>query len=163
MSGFAHPKALVSTQWLADHLHDSHIKVLEVGPNSSEYEAGHIPGTVAGWGFAELQGTEGRDIPDEAEIGDMLSQAGITEDDTVVIYGGMSNLIAAMAFWVLKVYGHEDVRLLDGGRQKWLSEKRAITRGTPSGCRRILAGLADSHHEQRWDVQVHGAAAGALR
>jgi thiosulfate/3-mercaptopyruvate sulfurtransferase len=132
MSGFAHPNALVSTQWLADHLHDSHIKLLEVGWDSSEYEAGHIPGTVAGWGLVDVQGTDGRDIPDEAEIGDKLSQAGIAEDDTVVIYGGLGNLIAAMAFWVLTVYGHGDVRLLDGGLQKWLSEKRAITTERPS-------------------------------
>jgi len=132
MSSYVPPEVLVSTQWVADHLSDSNVRLLEAGWDISEYEAGHIPGTVAGWEFADLQRADNRDIPNKAQIEAMLSQAGIANDNTVVIYGGLSNLVAAMAFWVLKIYGHADVRLLDGGRQKWLKENRPLTAERPS-------------------------------
>jgi len=132
MSSYVPPEVLVSTQWVADHLSDSNVRLLEAGWDISEYEAGHIPGTVAGWEFADLQRADSRDIPNKAQIEAMLSQAGIANNNTVVIYGGLSNLVAAMAFWVLKIYGHADVRLLDGGRQKWLAENRPLTAERPS-------------------------------
>ena len=132
MSSYVHPEVLVSTQWVADHLGDSNVRLLEVGWDISEYEAGHIPGTVAGWEFADLQRADSRDIPNKAQIEDMLSQAGIANNNTVVIYGGLSNLVAVMAFWVLKIYGHADVCLLDGGRQKWLAENRSLTTERPT-------------------------------
>ncbi len=126
------PNVLVSTDWVADHLDDSNVRLLEAGWDTSEYEAGHIPRTSAGWGFADLQRTDNRDIPNKAQIESMLSQAGIAANNTVAIYGGLSNLVATMAFWVLKIYGHKDVRLLDGGRQKWLAENRPLTTVRPS-------------------------------
>lgn len=127
MSTYMHPEVLVSPQWVADHLNDSNVRLLEAGWDASEYEASHIPGAVAGWGFADLQRADSCDIPNKAQIENMLSQAGIANHHTVVIYGGLSNLVAVMAFWVLKIYGHADVRLLDGGRQKWLAENRSLT------------------------------------
>jgi len=122
MSGYAHPEVLVSTQWIADHLNDSNVRLLEVGVNTSEYESGHIAGAVAGWGLSDFQ-----HLADKAQVEAMLSNAGIANGDTVVIYGGLNNLIAVMAFWMLKIYGHADIRLLDGGRQKWLAEGRSLS------------------------------------
>ena len=115
MSAYAHPGVLVNTQWVADHLGDSNARFLEVGWDSSEYKSGHIPGTVAGWGLADV-----RRLDYKAQVEAMLSNAGIANTDMVLVYGGLSNLVAAMAFWMLKIYGHADVRLLDGGREKWL-------------------------------------------
>jgi thiosulfate/3-mercaptopyruvate sulfurtransferase len=127
MSNFANPKVLVNTQWVSDHLNDSNVRLLEVGWDSSEFESGHIPNAVAGWRYADLHRGDSHAIPSKSEIEAMLSQAGIANLDTVVVYGGLGNLIAAMAFWLLKLYGHKDVRLLDGGRQKWVAEKRPLS------------------------------------
>jgi len=132
MSDYAYPQSLVTTQWVADHLNDLSVRLLEVGWDSSEFEAGHIPGTVAAWGYTDLHRADEREIPSKSEIESMLSQAGIAKSDTIVLYGGFANLAAAMAFWVLKIYGHPDVRLLDGGRQKWLAENRPLSTETPS-------------------------------
>lgn len=120
-------KVLVNTQWVADHLNDSNIRLLEVGWDSSEYESGHIPGAVAGWGLADV-----RRLDDKSQVEAMLSSVGISNADVIVIYGGLSNLVAAMAFWMLKIYGHSDVRLLDGGRQKWLAENRPLSTEKPN-------------------------------
>lgn len=127
MSSYAYPQSLVTTQWVADHLNDSNVRLLEVGWDTSEFEGGHIPDTVAAWGYMDLHRAQEREIPSQSEIEAMLSRAGIANNDTIIIYGGFGNLIAAMAFWVLKIYGHLDVRLLDGGRQKWMAENRPLS------------------------------------
>ena len=127
MSAYTHPEVLVKTQWIADHLNDSKIRLLEVGWDASEYESGHILGAVAGWGLADV-----RRLDDKSQVEAMLSSAGISNEDVVVIYGGLSNLVAAMAFWMLKIYGHAEVRLLDGGRQKWLAENRPLSTEKPN-------------------------------
>lgn len=132
MSDYAYPQSLVTTQWLADHLNVPNIRLVEVGWDTSEFEAGHIPSTVAAWGYTDLHRANEREIPNKSEIESMLSQAGIANNDTIVLYGGFGNLIAAMAFWVLKIYGHPDVRLLNGGRQKWLAENRSLSTEIPS-------------------------------
>lgn len=132
MSTYAHPEVLVDTQWVADHWNAPNAKLLEAGWDASEFESGHIPGAVAGWGFADVQNAETRDIPAKSEIERILSQAGISNNDTIVLYGGIGNLIAVMAFFVLKIYGHADVRLLDGGRQKWLTEGRELSADKPN-------------------------------
>ena len=132
MSTYAYPEVLVNTQWLVDHLNDPNVKLLEVGWDPSEFESGHIPGAMAGWGFADVQNGATRDIPSKSEIERMLSQAGISNGDTLVLYGGIGNLIAVMAFFILKIHGHADVRLLDGGRQKWLADGRELSVEKPN-------------------------------
>jgi len=144
MSTYARPEVLVSTQWVADHLNDSNVRFLEVGVNTSEYESGHIPGAVAGWGLSDFQ-----HLADKAQVEAMLSNAGIANSDTVVIYGGLSNLIAVMAFWMLKVYGHADIRLLDGGRQKWLAEGRSLSVEKPRVQRKQYVA-----QEPNWDLRA---------
>ena len=132
MSTFENAKVLVSTQWVFDHLNDPNVRLLEVGWDTSEYESGHIPNAVAGWGFSDIQQGDSRVIPSTAQIEDMLSKAGINNDNTIVVYGGLNNLIAAMGFWLLKIYGYKDVRLLDGGRQKWTAENRPLSAELPA-------------------------------
>lgn len=132
MSNYAYPQSLATTQWVAEHLNDPTVRLLEVGWDTSEFDAGHIPGTVAAWKYADIHRADEREIPSKSEIEDMLSKAGIADEDTVVIYGGFGNLIAVMVFWILKIYGHQDVRLIDGGRQKWLAEGRPLSTEIPS-------------------------------
>jgi thiosulfate/3-mercaptopyruvate sulfurtransferase len=131
MASFANPEVLVDTQWVSDHLHDRNVRLLEVGWDASEFESGHIPSAIAGWGYANIHQGDSRSLPDKSQIESMLSQVGIANDDTVIVYGSFGNLIAVMAFWLLKLYGHGDVRLLDGGRQKWIAENRPLSTEVP--------------------------------
>lgn len=132
MTDYAYPQSLATTQWVADHLNDSNVRLLEVGWDRSEFNAGHIPNAVAAWQYADMHRNDEREIPNKSAIEDMLSKAGITNNDMVILYGGFGNLIAVMAFWVLKIYGHLNVGLLDGGRQKWLVEGRPLNTEIPS-------------------------------
>jgi thiosulfate/3-mercaptopyruvate sulfurtransferase len=131
MSDYAHPEALVSTAALAERLDDPNVRIVEVIWGDSldfgrpAYERGHISGAVA-WDFAQdLQnpGTPG-DVADAAAMQTLLSRSGVGSDTTLVVYSGLSNLLATFAFWLLKVYSHRDVRLLDGDKRKWLDEGR---------------------------------------
>jgi thiosulfate/3-mercaptopyruvate sulfurtransferase len=138
MSQVAYPQSLVSTAWLADHLHDPTIRIVEViwgdsdGWGALAYRTGHIPGAVA-WDFAtDLQEPARNDIAAQAGIEALLGRAGVTPATTVVVYSGLSNLLATFAFWLLKLYGHQDVRLLDGDRRKWLAENRPLSTDAPS-------------------------------
>jgi len=122
MSGYVHPESLVNTQWLAGHLEYPSVRLVEVvWGNSDEwgapaYRAGHIPGAVA-WDFSsDLQDPARNDLVGKAGLEALLARSGTTPATTVVLYSGLSNLLATFAFWLLKLYGHQDVRLLDGDR-----------------------------------------------
>ena len=132
MFDYAHPESLVTTQWVSDHLNDPNVRLLEVAWDTSEFESGHIPNAVAGWVFNDIQQGDSRTLPSKVQIENKLSEAEITNNDTVVVYGGFGNLIAVMTFWLLKLYGHRDVRLLDGGRQKWIAENRPLSKELPT-------------------------------
>lgn len=121
MADYANPDVLVSTQWVHDHL-ESGIRLIEVDLDPKLYAAGHIPGAV-GWDWSrDLNDPVRRDIPTQAAFELLMSEAGVAPGDTVVLYGDSSNWFAAFAFWVMKLYGHRDVRLMNGGRSKWLNE-----------------------------------------
>jgi thiosulfate/3-mercaptopyruvate sulfurtransferase len=127
MADYAHPEVLVATQWVADHLSDPKIRLVEVDVDTSAYEQGHVPGSV-GWNWqTQLQDTILRDLVDRAGFERLLGQSGISNDTTIVLYGDNNNWFAAWAFWQFKYYGHGDVRLMNGGRKKWLEEKRPVT------------------------------------
>jgi thiosulfate/3-mercaptopyruvate sulfurtransferase len=131
MADYAHPEVLVSTQWVADHLSDPKIRLVEVDVDTSAYDQGHIPGAV-GWNWqTQLQDLVRRDLVDKAGFERLLGQSGITNDTTVILYGDNNNWFAAWGLWQLKYYGHGDARLLNGGRKKWLEEKRPITTEAP--------------------------------
>ena len=124
--------ALVTTDWLTGHLGDANLVVAEVDENTDLYEEGHIPGAVKLHWRQDLQDPVERDIVDKATFEQVLGSRGIGNDTAVVLYGDKNNWFAAYAYWYLKVYGHGDVRILDGGRQKWIDEGRELTTVAPS-------------------------------
>ena len=120
-------KVLVTTEWLAERLAEPGLVVAEVDENPDLYEEGHIPGAVKVHWKDDLQDPVVRDVVSKAMFERLMGERGIRSDTTVVLYGDKNNWFAAFAFWYLKVFGHEDVRLLDGGRQKWIEEGRELT------------------------------------
>jgi thiosulfate/3-mercaptopyruvate sulfurtransferase len=120
-------EALVSTEWAEQHLNDPGVVFVEVDEDTTAYDKGHIPGAVRIDWKAELQDPVRRDFVDKAGFERLLSGKGISNDDTVVLYGGNNNWFAAYAYWYFKIYGHEKVKLLDGGRKKWELESRELT------------------------------------
>ena len=132
MAGYANPDALVETDWLEVHVNDPNIRVIEVDEDTEAYEKGHIQGAV-GWNWTTDLHTEvGRDYVDQAGLSELLSAAGVGPDTTVILYGGNNNWFAAYAYWVLKLRGFDDVKLLNGGRKKWELESRELTQDPPS-------------------------------
>jgi len=129
---YAEPGRLVSTDWLAAHLDEPGLVVVESDEDVLLYETGHIPGAVKVDWHTELNDPVVRDYVDGAGFSALLSRKGISRDDTVVIYGDKNNWWAAYALWVFSLFGHEDVRLLDGGRDRWISEGREITTELPA-------------------------------
>jgi thiosulfate/3-mercaptopyruvate sulfurtransferase len=124
---YAHPERLVSTQWLADHLGEPGLVVVESDEDVLLYETGHIPGAVKVDWHTELNDPVVRDYVDGAGFAALLGRKGIERSDTVVIYGDKNNWWAAYALWVFSLFGHADVRLLDGGRDRWIAEGRELT------------------------------------
>jgi thiosulfate/3-mercaptopyruvate sulfurtransferase len=123
---------LVSTQWVADHGNDAGVKLVEVDVDTNAYGEGHVAG-AAGWNWtSQLQDQTRRDIIAKADLEKLLSDSGISSSDTIVLYGDNNNWFAAYAFWVLELYGHQNLRLMDGGRKKWLEENRPTTTDVPS-------------------------------
>jgi thiosulfate/3-mercaptopyruvate sulfurtransferase len=119
---------LVSTQWVADHLKDSKVKLIEVDVDTTQYEEGHAPGAVGFNWTSQLQDQVRRDIATKEQISELLSKAGVSNDDTIVLYGDNNNWFAAYAFWLLRMYGHQSLKLMDGGRKKWVDEGRPTTK-----------------------------------
>ena len=132
MSDYAHPEVLVSTEWVAAHAKDNGVRLVEVDVDTSAYDQGHIEGAIA-WNWqTELQDALLRDLAEPKAFEALLGKAGISPSTTVVLYGDNNNWFAAWAFWQLKYYGHDKVLLMNGGRKKWLEEKRAVTTTVPS-------------------------------
>ncbi len=131
-SGYAHPEVLVSTQWVAEHHADPNVRIVESDEDVLLYELGHIPGAVKIDWHTDLQDPVRRDYLDKAHFEALLSGKGIGNDTTVVFYGDKNNWWATYAFWVFKLFGHADCRVMDGGRQKWIDEGRPLTREVPS-------------------------------
>jgi thiosulfate/3-mercaptopyruvate sulfurtransferase len=122
MSGYAHPEVLVSTDWVKENLGKPGIKLIEVDVDTKAYEAGHIPGAIGFNWQTQLQDGIRRDILGKEEFETLLSQSGVSSNDTIILYGDNNNWFACYAFWLFKMYGHKDVRLMNGGRVKWLNE-----------------------------------------
>ena len=130
--GYAHPEALVDADWVEAHLNDPKVRLIEVDVDTNAYDQGHISGAVGFNWKKELQDQVVRAPLSKAHLEELLGRAGVSNDTTIVLYGDNNNWFAAWALWILKYYGHEDVRLLDGGRVKWLAVKREITTEVPS-------------------------------
>ncbi|WP_298401344.1 sulfurtransferase [uncultured Chloroflexus sp.] len=132
MSGYAHPEALVETQWVADHLNDPNVRIVESDEDLLLYETGHIPGAVKIDWVQDLNDPVIRDYLDSDRFASLMRAKGISNDTTVVLYGDKHNWWATYAFWVFKLFGHHDVRIMNGGRAKWIAEGRPLTREVPS-------------------------------
>ena len=128
---FAHPEKLVSTDWVAAHLEDPDVVVVESDEDVLLYETGHIPGAIKIDWHADLNDATVRDYLDGEAFAELLSRHGISRDTTVVFYGDNFNWWAAYALWVFGLFGHRDTRLMDGGRQKWVAEGRPMTTDKP--------------------------------
>ncbi|MFN7994491.1 MAG: sulfurtransferase [Bryobacteraceae bacterium] len=131
METYAHPETLVSTEWVDSHSADPGVRVVEVDVDTKAYDEGHVPGAVAWAWNRQLCDTVRRDILSQEQFENLMSASGITPDSTIVIYGDNNNWFAAWAFWQAKIYGHRDVRLMNGGRKKWLSEGRDLATEVP--------------------------------
>jgi thiosulfate/3-mercaptopyruvate sulfurtransferase len=129
---YAKPEVLVSTDWLEAHLDDPTVRAIEVDEDTSAYEKGHVRGAVAWKWTTDLHTKVGRDYLDQAGFSGLLSAAGVGADTTVVLYGGNNNWFAAYAYWLLKLRGFDNVKLLNGGRKKWELESRELAHEVPA-------------------------------
>jgi thiosulfate/3-mercaptopyruvate sulfurtransferase len=128
MGAYANPNVLVDTRWVADHMKDQNIRIIEVSVDAGAFDQGHIPGAVAWNWFRDLEEHPVRDIASKEKLERLLGQAGVNNSTTVVLYGDNSNWFAAYAYWLLKYYGHRDARIMNGGRKKWIEEGRPLTK-----------------------------------
>ena len=132
MSNYAHPEALVGTDWVAQHSSDPAVRIVEVDVNNAAYDEGHVPNALAWAWNSQLCDTVRRDILAKEQFEQLMSESGITPKMILVLYGDNNNWFAAWAFWQAKIYGHRDVRIMNGGRTKWLAEGRELSLERPS-------------------------------
>jgi thiosulfate/3-mercaptopyruvate sulfurtransferase len=129
---YKNPDVMVDTDWLAEHLNDPNVRVIEVDEDTSAYEKGHVPNALAWNWTTDLHAEVGRDYVDQEGLSKLLQRAGVGSDTTVVLYGGNNNWFAAYAYWLIKYLGFDNVKLVNGGRKKWELESRELTQDTPS-------------------------------
>jgi len=130
--GYARPDVLVDTEWVAQHLQDPSVRIVESNEDQLLYPSGHIPGAVQVDWAADLNDPVRRDYLDRAGFESLMSRIGVTKDTTVVFYGDKSNWWATYAFWVFQLFGHTSAKVMDGGRLKWEQEGRPLTREVPA-------------------------------
>ena len=130
--GYAHPECLVGTDWVEDHLADPNIRIIESDEDYLLYDTGHIPGAVRVDWFTTLQHPVRRDFLSKAEFEQLCSQLRINQETMLIFYGDKNNWFACYAFWVFQYYGHENARIMDGGRAKWEKEGRPFTKEVPA-------------------------------
>jgi thiosulfate/3-mercaptopyruvate sulfurtransferase len=135
MANYAHPEVLVTTDWVVQHLADPKVKLVEVDVDTKSYDEGHVPNAIAWAWNTQLSDQVRRDILSKEQLEALMSSSGISRDTTVVIYGDNNNWFSAWALWQMKIYGHADVRLMDGGRKKWLAEGRELSTEVPKPAR----------------------------
>jgi thiosulfate/3-mercaptopyruvate sulfurtransferase len=164
MGDYANPGALVSTDWLAEHLDDPNVRTIEVDENSAAYQENHIRG-ASGWNWkTDLHAPVGRDYVDAQGLQGLLRAAGVNDDTTVVLYGGNNNWFAAYAYWIAKLRGYDNVKLLDGGRKKWELEGRELVTDAPtaSGGNVTLSGDGDDSIRALRDDVLSKAGSGSF-
>ena len=131
MENYAHPEVLVETEWVAEHLDDPQVRLIDTHIDPTSYEAGHIPGAVFWHGFETLLKSDYQVNFEKAAVEDLCGRSGIANDTTVIVYSEHS-AIAPWVFWFLKSIGHEDVRVLNGGRKKWIADSHPLTTDPPT-------------------------------
>ena len=163
MAEYAHPEALVSADWVAEHGGDADVRLIEVDVDTAAYDQGHIAGAV-GWNWqSQLQQTVRRDVVGKAAMEQLLGSAGVDNATTIILYGDNNNWFAAWAFWQIKYYGHRDVRLMNGGRAKWLADNRPLTTDIPQyAAKAYTAQEPDESIRAYRDQVLAGVNAGSL-
>ena len=136
MADYFKPEVLVSTDWVDQHKKDEDVRIAEVDVDTEAYQEGHIEGSV-GWNWkTQLCDTMFRDLVPRKNLETLLGEAGIDNSTTIVLYGDNNNWFACWAFWQLKIYGHADVRIMNGGRKKWIAEGRSLTKEIPKASKK---------------------------
>ena len=131
------PESIVETDWVAEHLSDANVRLVEVDVDTGAYQQGHVPGAV-GWNWTtQLNDTVRRDILNKAQMQRLLGDSGIGRNTTVVLYGDNNNWFATYAFWQMRMIGHRRLKIMNGGRQKWIQEGRPVSTDAPSYPSRI--------------------------
>jgi thiosulfate/3-mercaptopyruvate sulfurtransferase len=130
--GYAHPDTLVTTEWVAEHLNDPSVRLVESNEDILLYDTGHISGAVKVDWHADLNDPNVRDYISREQFEALMRRLGIANDTTVVFYGDKNNWWATYAYWVFQLFGHDNAKVMDGGRAKWIAEKRAVTRDIPA-------------------------------
>ena len=164
MAEYAHPEKLVSTQWVAEHLDDPGVCLIEVDVDTGAYDEGHPPGAVAWDWTSQLQDQVQRDVASREAVETLLRGAGANDDSQIVLYGDNNNWFAAYALWMLEMYGVDNTALMDGGRVKWLAESRPTTTEAPGPAAGSIA-VAERDEAIRAklpDVIAHIGAGGQL-
>jgi thiosulfate/3-mercaptopyruvate sulfurtransferase len=134
---YAHPEVLVDTQWVEDHLKDSNVRIAEVDYDpKANYLLGHVPGAVLFDWKGDINDPTLRNVLSKDSCEKLLQNTGLNDNTILILYGDFNNWFAAFAFWVFKYYGYKDVRLMNGGRKKWLEEDRALSKDVPSNISR---------------------------
>jgi thiosulfate/3-mercaptopyruvate sulfurtransferase len=159
MADYAHPEVLVSTDWVAQHANDANVRVVEVDVDTNAYKEGHVPGAIAWSWTTQLSDTVRRDILNKHQFEKLMGDSGISNDTTVVLYGDNNNWFAAWAFWEMKMYGHKDVRIMNGGRKKWLAEGREVSTSEPSLAPAIYRAVGPDNSLRAFLDQVQAALA----
>jgi thiosulfate/3-mercaptopyruvate sulfurtransferase len=131
-NGYAHPEAVVETEWVAEHLHNPEIRIVESDEDYLLYETGHIPGAVKVDWFTTLQHPIRREFITKEDFEELCSKLGISNNTTVIFYGDKSNWFATYALWLFRYYGHENAKIMNGGRNKWILENRPLTKEVPT-------------------------------
>jgi len=132
MENYAIPDVLVSTEWVNEHKNDPNIAIVEVDVDTTAYEEGHVPGAL-GWNWKnQLCDTLQRDIISKENLEKLMSEGGISNETTIILYGDNNKWFAAWAFWQLKIYGHENIKIMNGGRKKWLEEGHELSKEIPT-------------------------------
>jgi thiosulfate/3-mercaptopyruvate sulfurtransferase len=131
MGSYVHPDVLVSTDWVAEHLDDPSVRIVESDEDVLLYDVGHIPGAVKIDWVGDLNDPVVRDYIDSKHFAQLMSEKGISKDTTVVFYGDKNNWWACYAFWVFQLFGHTNAKILNGGRKKWTDEERELTKEVP--------------------------------
>ncbi len=130
-SGYAHPEVLVETSWVEAHLHDANVRLIEADEDVLLYEVGHIPGAVKLDWHVDVQDRTNRDFVNQQGFEQLMSNYGVSNDTTIVLYGDRNNWYACYAFWLFNMYGHKSLKIMNGGRAKWEAEKREYTKEVP--------------------------------
>ncbi|HEX4348040.1 MAG TPA: sulfurtransferase [Vicinamibacterales bacterium] len=151
---------LVTTEWVAAHAKDANVRIAEVDVDTAAYDQGHVPGS-AGWNWTtELCDTVVRDIVPKNKLEALLGKSGIDNNTTIILYGDNNNWFAAWAFWQLKMYGHQDVRIMDGGRKKWLAEGRELSTEKPAAAAKTYVAKDPDQSLRAYLPEVQQAVAG---